>query len=49
MIGIKEGPVVEQDGDLDLTIRQMKADNTIEVGIFDGSVYDVCTTPLRTT
>jgi hypothetical protein len=36
---LQDDTVVEQDGNLDLTIRQTGDDNTIEVGVFDGSVY----------
>ncbi len=36
---LQEGAVIERDGDHDITIRQTEDDNTIEVGVFDGSVY----------
>ncbi len=36
---LQQGTEVQRDGELDMTIRQDKSDNTIEVGVFDGSVY----------
>ncbi len=36
---LQQGTIVEQEGNLDITIRRGDFDNTIEVGVFDGTIY----------